>query len=379
MATAAQQGWADFHATNGRLTALGAPTVAADDSRRRPGTALLSWADTLSTDLATDAPGGGAGGADHRPGDGAGVGRTSACRHRRRPRRAGGAHGGRPGRRQGPLGAGCADCPDRRAARAAGRPARRRGDPCLAGGAPPAGRAGSRWLGHGPSRRQWPGSRPRPYETVGGPSSRRARARLLQARDGFAALGVPALDTDDLPRAWSELATWAGERAGQRRADLVDLAVRLERLDGDLGERSTRVRGLLEAHAIDRTGEAVPTDPASPTDGGPHGPDPHRRWSSAASGPAPRPPSIVAAAGRRRTAADHDQPRHRDRAGGPTAAAADVGQAVPAVAGRRRPGHPGGRRLDLPAAAVRRPVRADPRPGRVLRHRPRRRRLRAVR
>ena len=30
LAAAAQQGWADFHATNGRLTALGAPTIAAE-------------------------------------------------------------------------------------------------------------------------------------------------------------------------------------------------------------------------------------------------------------------------------------------------------------------------------------------------------------
>ena len=95
-----------------------------------------------------------------------------------------------------------------------------------------------------------------------------ARARLLQVRDGFAALGVPALDTDDLPRAWAELAAWAGEQAGRRRADLVDLAARLERLDDDLGERFTRVRDLLEEHAIDRAEEAVPTDPASPTSAG---------------------------------------------------------------------------------------------------------------
>ena len=87
-------------------------------------------------------------------------------------------------------------------------------------------------------------------------------------RDGFAGLGVPALDADDLPRAWAELAAWAGEQAGRRRADLVDLAARLERLDGDLGERFTRVRALLEEHAIDRRDDAVPTDPASPTAAG---------------------------------------------------------------------------------------------------------------
>ena len=95
-----------------------------------------------------------------------------------------------------------------------------------------------------------------------------ARTRLLQVRDGFAGLGVPALDTDDLPRAWTELATWAEARADRRRADLVDLAARLERLDGDLAERFTSVLELLDEHAIDRPDDAVPTDPMSPAAAG---------------------------------------------------------------------------------------------------------------
>lgn len=82
-------------------------------------------------------------------------------------------------------------------------------------------------------------------------------------RDGFAALGVPAVDTDELPRAWSELATWAGEQAGRRRADLVDLATTLARLDGDLEHRFRRVWELLDMHEIDRPNDTA-TDPTSP-------------------------------------------------------------------------------------------------------------------
>ena len=94
-----------------------------------------------------------------------------------------------------------------------------------------------------------------------------ARTRLLQVRDGFAGLGVPALDTDELPRAWTELAAWAAAQA-DRRADLVDLAARLERLDGDLAERFTSVNELLDERAIDRPDDALPTDPMSPAAGG---------------------------------------------------------------------------------------------------------------
>ena len=66
LAAAAQQGWADFHATNGRLTALGAPTVAAE-TLGAAWSELLSWADSDGREPRRRRPAGGAVGAGRPP------------------------------------------------------------------------------------------------------------------------------------------------------------------------------------------------------------------------------------------------------------------------------------------------------------------------
>ena len=82
-----------------------------------------------------------------------------------------------------------------------------------------------------------PGSRPRPYGTVGGPSSRpRGHCCCRCATGSPDSAYRPSTPMTCLGpgRSWRP---GPREQAGRRRADLVDLAARLERLDGDLGER----------------------------------------------------------------------------------------------------------------------------------------------
>ncbi len=266
LAAAAQQGWADFHATNGRLTALGAPTVTAE-TLGAAWSALLCWADTLTTDLTTsDLPVARsaldiaqatvqqsaerlrAGIADDHA---AREALTAATLADDKARSELAALTTRIAERQELL----SDRPGAEETRALLDEHRRLDEQATL--ARSLARQGS------VARQQAEAVRDRRRT-----EQQTARALLLRVRDGFAGLGVPALDADDLPRAWAELAEWAGRQAGGRRADLADLATTLQRLDGELDQHVTRVRDLLDAHAIDRPGEALPSDPAAPTAAG---------------------------------------------------------------------------------------------------------------
>ena len=262
LAAAAQQGWADFHATNGRLTALGAPTVTAETL----GTAwseLLSWADTTAGSLAaSDLPAAQSALAAARATLQGSADRLSI------------AVASDHAAREALTAATLAD--DRARAELATLTARITERRELLADRPGADEVRVLLDEHRRLDEQAAQARSRAHQ--GGTARQRAeavrdrrrteqqtaRARLLQVREGLAGLGVPPLEGDDLPRAWAELAGWAGEQAGRRRSDLVDLAAELERLDGELGGRFVRVQDLLEEHAIDRTAEAVPTDPSVP-------------------------------------------------------------------------------------------------------------------
>jgi exonuclease SbcC len=98
-----------------------------------------------------------------------------------------------------------------------------------------------------------------------------ARATLLRVRDGFAGLGAPALDADELPRAWAALAAWAGEQTDRRRAALASATADLERLDTELDRGSAALAALLDEHRVERPGDALPTEPT--------GPDAPTRWA----------------------------------------------------------------------------------------------------
>ena len=266
LAAAAQQGWADFHATNGRLTALGAPTFAAE-TLGAAWSELLAWADTLTADLTTgDLPAARSAlataqttlqesaerlragiAADHAAREAL----TAATLADDKARSELATLTARIAERQELL----ADRPGAEETRALLDEHRRLDEQAIL--------ARSRAQQGAIARQQAETVRDRRRA-----EQQTAQALLLQVRDGFAGLGVPALDADDLPRAWAELAAWAAEQAGRRRADLVDLAARLGRLDGELGERFSRVRDLLEEHSIEGRDDAVPTDPASPTAAG---------------------------------------------------------------------------------------------------------------
>ena len=263
LATAAQQGWADLHATNGRLTALGAPTVTAE-TLGAAWSELLSWSDTTAGSLvATDLPAAQSALAAARATLQESADRLSV------------AVAGDHAAREALTAATLAD--DRARADLAALTARITERRRLLADRPDAGETRALVDEHRRLDEQAARARSRAHQSATArqqaetvrdrwrAEQQTARTTLLQVRDGLAGLGVPALDTDDLTRAWAELAAWAGEQAGRRRADLVHVAAGLERLDGDLGERFTRVRALLEVHAIEHPGDAVPTDPAAPT------------------------------------------------------------------------------------------------------------------
>ena len=300
LAAATQQGWADFHATNGRLTALGAPTVTAE-TLGAAWSALLSWADTLTTDLTTsDLPAARSaldiaeatvqGSAERLR---AGIADDHAARETLT------AATLADDKARSELAALTTRIAER--AGAAERSARCRGDPCPAGRAPATGRSRRPWLGRWPTGGRWPVSRPRPYGTVGGPSSRPHGHCCCRCGTGSPDSAVPALDADDLPRAWAEMAwSWAGRQAGERRADLTDLATTLERLDGELRSAPhSRQRSARRAH--DRPPRRGPTHRSGR--GGADGPDPHPGGAASSQRARATTGSIV----RRRSAADRLQ------------------------------------------------------------------------
>jgi exonuclease SbcC len=263
LATAAQQGWADLHATSGRLAALGAPPVTAE-TLGAAWSELLAWADhRITTLVSTDLP------AARSALDTARTTRQTSAEA------LGTAVAAEHAAREALTAATLADDKARsELAVLTSRVAERQGLLADRPGADEAQRllAEHRRLDEqatlARSRAQQAAVARQQAETVRDrwrTEQQAARTTLVQMRDGFAGLGVPALDTDDLPRAWAALAAWAGEQADRRTADLIDLAAGLERLDGNLAERFDRVRALLDEHAIERPTDAVPTDPAAPT------------------------------------------------------------------------------------------------------------------
>ncbi len=269
LATAAQQGWAALHATHGRLTGLGAPPVTAE-SLGGAWSELLSWAEATASRLAAD--------------DLARARATLAA----------------------------AEVRERESAtslRTAGEAERVAGQELTAATlADDRARTDLTTLtARAAERRQWLTGRPTAAETeLLAEEHRRleeratlsraqsqeavavraraetvrdqrrteqqdARTTLLRVRDGFAALGAPVLDADDLPRAWAALADWAGEQTDSRRAELATATADLERLDGELTRRSSALAALLDEHHIDRSGDALPTEPT--------GPDAPARWA----------------------------------------------------------------------------------------------------
>jgi exonuclease SbcC len=78
----------------------------------------------------------------------------------------------------------------------------------------------------------------------------RAWSSLRQSRDGFVALGVPAVEGDDLAAAWDALLAWAKDRHGE----LKDRAEKLEDAERELRAKGTAARaeltGLLAKHGV---------------------------------------------------------------------------------------------------------------------------------
>ncbi len=261
LAAAAQRGWAEFHATNGRLVALGAPTVTAE-TLGAAWSELLTWAGELITDLTTEhLPAAEADRATAQTAlQEAAVRLQDAAVTDQRTQEALTVATLADDKARSELAALTERIAEREAL-LADRPAADETDRLLA---EHRRREDQATLARAAAQ-QSAVARQR-AETVRDRAlaeQQGARRALLRVRDGFAALGVPTLETDDLPRAWTELADWAGLETDRRRSELVDLAATLERLDDDLGRRLGRVRALLEEHGIDRPEESV-TDPTSP-------------------------------------------------------------------------------------------------------------------
>ncbi len=263
LAAAARQGWAEVHATNGRLTALGAPAVTSE-TLGQAWAELLTWTGATATALSTgDLP--------------AAQAATTAAEAARRASadQLEAAVATDRSAREALTAATLADdrartdltalttlvarlqeaLVDRPSAEEAARLAdehRRLADRA----------AESR------ARAQQAAADRQHAETVRDQrrtEQQTARATLVRVREELAGLGVPPLDTDDLPLAWTALATWTAEQTDRRRAALTDLTADLERAGVELEKRLSRIRDLLDQHHVDRPADPVPTDP---TDGG---------------------------------------------------------------------------------------------------------------
>ena len=263
LAATARQGWAEVHATNGRLTALGAPAVTSE-TLGQAWAELLTWTGATATALSTgDLP--------------AAQAATTAAEAARRASadQLEAAVATDRSAREALTAATLADdrartdltalttlvarlqevLVDRPSAEEAARLAdehRRLADRA----------AESR------ARAQQAAADRQHAETVRDQrrtEQQTARATLVRVREELAGLGVPPLDTDDLPLAWTALATWTAEQTDRRRAALTDLTADLERAGVELEKRLSRIRDLLDQHHVDRPADPVPTDP---TDGG---------------------------------------------------------------------------------------------------------------
>ena len=266
LAAAAQQGWADLHATTGRLTALGAPTVTAE-TLGTAWSALLSWAADLTEVLTTRELPTVTAALGAAEGDlAATAARLAASVDADLASRAALTRAALVADQARSELTALSDLIAERQRLLADRPGVDETRRLLAEHLRLAERAVT-----ARSRAQQEASARHRAETVR--EQRRAeqqtaRELLLRVRDGVAALGVPTLDANDLPRAWADLADWAAEQADRRRSDLVEGADTLQRLDADLGRRFASVRDLLEEHGVEGPEDAVPADPTAPAAAG---------------------------------------------------------------------------------------------------------------
>ncbi len=92
------------------------------------------------------------------------------------------------------------------------------------------------------------------------------RATLLRTREGLAGLDLPPLDGDDLAVAWVQLAGWAAAQTERRRGELAASATAVDRADSQLAERYDRIRALLDEHQLDSVRELLDPGDSGPAD-----------------------------------------------------------------------------------------------------------------
>ncbi|SBT36964.1 AAA family ATPase [Micromonospora auratinigra] len=80
---------------------------------------------------------------------------------------------------------------------------------------------------------------------------RRAWRDFDTVRDGLARFGPPAADRDDVAAAWAALAAWAGEQAGQRRADRDGLVAATGAAESAVGAAGARIAALFTAAGLE--------------------------------------------------------------------------------------------------------------------------------